>query len=163
MHEEARKRLQEKLARTDHPQELAVDVMYQLQKEQGYMTDEALLEGASLLDMTPLELEELATFYDFIYRERVGRYVIHACDGVVCWMFGKEKVIDYLSRKLEVEVGETTADGLFTILPSACIGDCDHAPSMLINGVPHGSLTPQKIDDILHKLKTERCELSICR
>jgi NADH-quinone oxidoreductase subunit E len=138
-------------------------VMYQLQKEQVYMTDEALLEGASLLGMTPLELEELATFYDFIYRERVGRYVIHACDGVVCWMFGKEKVIDYLSRKLEVEVGETTADGLFTILPSACIGDCDHAPSMLINGVPYGCLTPQKIDDILHKLKTERCEVSICR
>ena len=66
-----------------------MDVMYlPCRTDYGYLSDEALEEAAALLGMTPLELEELATFYDFIYREPVGRYVIHVCDGVVCWMHG---------------------------------------------------------------------------
>ena len=146
--------LGQKMAETDHPRELAVEVMFALQKAYGYLSDEALQEGADLLGLTPLELEEIATFYDFIYREPVGKFVIHACDGVVCWMFGEESVVAYLSRKLGVRVGEITPDGLFTILPSACIGYCDHAPAMLVNGVPYGPLTPETIDRILEKFKT---------
>ena len=161
--ERARKTLQDRISATDHPRELAVDVMYRLQQDHGYLSDDALIEGASLLGMTPLELEEIATFYNFIYREPVGKFVIHACDGLLCWMFGQKGLIDYLCTTLGVHIGEATPDGLFTILPTACIGDCDHAPSMLINGVRYGSLTPEKIDQVLHKLKTEYCELAICR
>ena len=146
--------LRQKMAETDHPRELAVEVMFALQKECGYLSDQALQEGADLLGLTPLELEEIATFYDFIYREPVGKFVIHACDGVVCWMFGEESVVAYLCRKLGVRVGEITPDNLFTILPSACIGYCDHAPAMLVNGVPYGPLTPEIVDRILETLKT---------
>jgi NADH-quinone oxidoreductase subunit E len=147
--------LQSKIAKVEHPRELAVDIMFVLQNYYGYLTDEALEEGARLLGMTPLELEELATFYDFIYREPVGRYVIHVCDGVVCWMNGYESVMDYLSKKLAIKPGETTEDGLFTILPTACIGYCDLSPAMLINGRPYGPLTAEKIDDILQTLRSE--------
>jgi NADH-quinone oxidoreductase subunit E len=105
--------------------------------------------------MTPLELEELATFYDFIYREPVGKYVIHVCDGVICWMNGYESVMDYLSKKLGIEPGKTTEDGLFTLLPTACIGYCDLSPAMLINGRAYGPLTSEKIDDILNRLRSE--------
>jgi NADH-quinone oxidoreductase subunit E len=150
---ELRESLQQKIARTDHPRELAVDVMLALQNHYGYLSDEALEEGASLLGMTPLELEELATFYDFIYREPVGKYVIHICDGVVCWMNGYRSIVDYLCKKLGVEVGETTADGLFTILPTACIGYCDLSPAILIGRRAYGPLTPKKIDEILEDLK----------
>ena len=153
--EELVERLQGEIAKVDHPRELAVDLMFALQNYYGYLSDEALEEGAHLLGMTPLELEELATFYDFIYREPVGRYVIHVCDGVVCWMNGYESVMDYLSKKLGIKPGETTEDGLFTILPTACIGYCDLSPAMLINGRPYGPLTPEKIDDILNRLRTE--------
>ena len=147
--------LQSQIGKTEQPRELAVDVMLSLQQYYGYLSDEALEEGARLLGMTPLELEELATFYDFIYRERVGKFVIHVCDGVVCWMNGYESVMDYLCKKLGIEPGETTKDGLFTILPTACIGYCDLSPAMLINGRPHGPLTAEKIDDILNRLRTE--------
>ena len=68
-------------------------------------------------------------------------------------MFGEESVVTYLCRKLGVQVGEITPDSLFTILPSACLGYCDHAPAMLINGVIYGPLTPESIDRILEKLK----------
>jgi NADH-quinone oxidoreductase subunit E len=146
---------QAKIAKVDHPRELAVDIMFALQNHYGYLSDEALEEGAHLLGMTSLELEELATFYDFIYREPVGRYVIHVCDGVVCWMNGYDSVLDYLVKKLGIKPGETTEDGLFTILPTACIGYCDLSPAMLINGRAYGPLTPEKIDDLLHRLRAE--------
>jgi NADH-quinone oxidoreductase subunit E len=147
--------LQAQIAKVGHPRELAVDIMLSLQQHYGYLSDEALEEGARLLVMTPLELEELATFYDFIYREPVGKFVIHVCDGVVCWMNGYESVMDYLCKKLGIEPGGTTKDGMFTILPTACIGYCDLSPAMLINGRPHGPLTAEKIDDILNRLRTE--------
>jgi NADH-quinone oxidoreductase subunit E len=148
-------KLQAQIAKVDHPRELAVDIMFALQNHFGYLSDEALEEGADLLDMTPLELEEIATFYDFIYREPVGKFVIHVCDGVVCWMNGYESVKDYLSKKLGIKPGETTGDRLFTILPTACLGYCDLSPAMLINGRAYGPLTPEKIDDILNRLRSE--------
>jgi NADH-quinone oxidoreductase subunit E len=160
---ETLKALQKRIEEMDHPRELAVDVMYALQSHYGYLTDEAVIEGAELLGMTPLELEELATFYDFIYRGPVGRYVVHACDGVVCWMFGEESVVDYLCRVLEVKVGETTPDGMFTLLPTACFGYCDHAPAIIVNGRLYGNLTPDGIDEILEKLRTEHATLVIDR
>ncbi len=145
--------LQRKIAEAEHPWETAIDVMVALQNHYGYLGDEALQEAAELLAMTPLELEELATFYEFIFREPVGKYVIHVCDGIVCWMNGHQSVIDYLSAKLGIRPGETTADGLFTLLPVCCIGYCDLSPAMLINRRAYGPLTPQKIDDILQRLR----------
>jgi NADH-quinone oxidoreductase subunit E len=145
--------LEAQIAQAEHPRELAVDVMLSLQNYYGHLNDEVLEEGAQLLGMTPLELEELATFYDFIYREPVGKYVLHVCDGVVCWMNGYGSVVSYLYEKLGIQAGETTQDGLFTILPTACIGYCDLSPAMLVNGRPYGPLTPEKIDEILRMLK----------
>jgi NADH-quinone oxidoreductase subunit E len=147
--------LHAQIAVADQPRELAVDVMFALQNHFGYLTDEALEEGAKLLGMTPLEMEELATFYDFIYREPVGKFVIHVCDGVVCWMNGLQSVVDYLHQKLGIRLGETTEDGLFTLLPTACIGYCDLSPAVLVNGRPYGPLTPEKIDNLLQKLRGE--------
>src|SRR4030042_2198597 len=95
-------KLQEEISKTAYPRERALDVMFTLQRHYGYLGDEALEEAAQLLGMTPLELEELATFYDFIYREPVGKYVLHVCDGGVCWMNGHPSILDYLCRKLGV-------------------------------------------------------------
>jgi len=148
--------LQKKISASDHPKELAVEVMYALQSHYGYLSDEALSEGAALLGLEPLELEELATFYDFIYRDPVGKYVIHVCDSVICWMHGHQTLVDHLCKKLGVSLGRTTEDGLFTLLPVCCIGFCDEAPVVLINGKPYGRLTPEKIDAILEQLKEKQ-------
>jgi NADH-quinone oxidoreductase subunit E len=150
---EIRHRLWKMIREAEHPREHVVDVMYAVQGHYGYLSDEGLHEVAELMGMTPLEVEELATFYDFIYREPVGRFIIHACDGVVCWMRNGSSVRDYLLNRLGVGIGETTPDGLFTVLPTACFGYCDHAPAMLINGTYYGPLTPEKIDQTLENLK----------
>jgi NADH-quinone oxidoreductase subunit E len=160
---ELREQLQAKISGAAHPREQAINVMYAIQGHYGHLTDEGLVEAAELLGLTPLELEELATFYDFLYRRPVGKFVIHVCDGVVCWMFHENSVFEHLCRKLAVCAGETTPDGLFTVLPTACLGFCDHAPAMLINGRMYGPLTPDLIDEILEKLKTEYCDLVICK
>ena len=153
--EELEKSLVEKIIHADHPRELVVDVMLALQDHYGYLNDEAVEEVAVLLGMSPLEVEEVATFYTFIYREPVGKFVIHVCDSVICWMDGYESLKEYLCKKLEIDVGGTTADGLFTLLPVCCIGYCDQSPAMLINREVYGHLTPQNIDAILEKLKSE--------
>jgi NADH-quinone oxidoreductase subunit E len=152
---ELRESLEEYIARVDHPRELAVDVMFALQDHYGYLNDEAVAEAARLLDLTPLEVEELATFYTFTYRDPVGKYVIHVCDSLICWMDGYESIKDYLCKTLGINVGETTSDGLFTLLPVCCIGYCDLSPAMLINRKVCGHLTSQKIDEILEKLRSE--------
>jgi NADH-quinone oxidoreductase subunit E len=153
--EELADRLAEEIARADHPREEAIDVMMAVQDHYGYLSDEALGEAAALLKMTNLELEELATFYTFIYREPVGKYVIHLCDSVICWMDGYESLRDHLGKKLGIRMGETTADGLFTLLPVCCIGYCDRSPAMLINRKVYGNLTAEKIDGIIEKLRSE--------
>jgi len=152
---ELKERLQAEIKSVEHPRELAVDVMFAVQAHYGYLSDAALAEAAALLGMTPLELDELATFYTFTFREPVGKYVIHVCDSVVCWMNGYASVRDYLCRRLAIGMGETTADGLFTLLPVCCIGYCDRSPAMLVNRRVHGELTPEKIDGILEKLRAE--------
>ena len=147
--------LKKEISIAEHPRELVVDVMLAFQDHYGYLSDEALEEAAMLLDMTPLEMEELATFYTFLYREPVGKYVIHVCDSVICWMDGYESIRDYLSQKLGIKMGETTSDGLFTLLPVCCIGYCDRSPAILINRKVYGPLTIEKLDNILEELRTE--------
>ena len=153
--EEIKESLVKKIASAEHPRELVVDVMFALQDHYGYLSDEALEATGRMLDMTPLEVEELATFYTFIYREPVGKYVIHVCDSVICWMDGYESIREYLCRRLEIRMGETTADSLFTLLPVCCIGYCDRSPAILINRKVYGPLTLEKLDTILDKLSAE--------
>jgi NADH-quinone oxidoreductase subunit E len=149
----------------EHVEEKLIDIMYLLQRHFGYLSDEAVGHAARLTGKTEVEIEELATFYDFLYREPLGRFVIHVCDGVACWMHHENGLFDYLCRKLGVALGETTPDGLFTVLPTACLGNCHNAPAMLINGKHYGRLTPEKVDRILDELRenAETIPLSICR
>ena len=152
---ELRTVLELKIAASDHPRELVVDVMLAVQAHYGYLSDAALAETAALVGMSTVEVEELATFYTFIYREPVGRYVIHVCDSLVCWMGGHESLQAHLMQRLGIGLGETTADGLFTLLPVCCIGYCDRAPAILINKKVYGELTPEKLDDTIAQLRRE--------
>jgi NADH-quinone oxidoreductase subunit E len=157
--DQLRAKLCEMIAGAESPREKAIDVMYEIQELQGWMSDEAMVEAAQLLSMSPLELEELATFYDYIYRSPVGKFVIKVCDSTVCWLEGRLRLIDYISSRLGISLGQTSADGLFTLLPVCCIGYCDRAPAMVINKRVYGNLTPEKIDRILAQL-AEKADFS---
>jgi len=120
-----------------------------VQRRTGWISDETLAAIAGHLGMTSAELDGVATFYNLIYRQPVGRHVILICDSVSCWVMGYETMREHLSRRLGIQLGETTADGRFTLIPMACLGACDHAPAMMIDNELHGDLTPDKIDAIL--------------
>ena len=131
------------------PREAAVDVMKELQRHYGWLTDEAVGEAAELLGLSPLQVEELATFYEMIYRRPVGRRVIHVCDSISCWSVGCEQVMEHLQGKLGIGPGETTLDGMFTLIPCCCLGNCGEGPTMMVGDTLYGRLTPEKVDKIL--------------
>jgi NADH-quinone oxidoreductase subunit E len=141
--------LQARIASAITNREAAVDVMKELQRHYGWLTDDAVLEAAGLLGLSPLQVEELATFYEMIYRRPVGRRVIHVCDSISCWSVGSETLMAHLRKRLNVAPGETTADGMFTLLPCCCLGNCGEGPTMMIGDTLYGRLTPELVDEIL--------------
>jgi len=147
-----RQELQDRISSAITNREAAVDVMKALQTHYGWLTDEAVVEAAGLLGLSPLQVEELATFYEMIYRRPVGRYVIHVCDSISCWSMGGESLLRQIAGLLKVTVGATTPDGLFTLLPCCCLGNCGQAPAMMIGNSIYGGVTSlEKATDILHQ------------
>ncbi len=130
-------------------QSASVEAMNLVQKQYGWVSDEHLEHLSELLELTPVELDSLATFYNYIYRRPVGRHVISICDSISCWIMGYDKIRRYLETRLGIQPGQTTRDGRFTLLPEPCLGACDQAPAMLIDGRLIGNLTEEKIDQIL--------------
>ncbi|WP_129125207.1 NADH-quinone oxidoreductase subunit NuoE [Geomonas oryzae] len=147
--ETLKKALEARVASAITAREAAVDVMKELQAHYGWLTDEAVEEAASLLGLSPLQVEELATFYEMIYRRPVGKKVIHVCDSISCWCVDCDGIIEHLKEKLGVALGGTTADGMFTLLPCCCMGMCGDGPAMSVGGIPYGKLTPELVDEIL--------------
>jgi NADH-quinone oxidoreductase subunit E len=133
------------------PREVAMDVMKALQKHYGWLTDEAVDEASEILGLSPLQVEELATFYEMIYRRPVGKLVIHVCDSISCWSVGADGIMEYLRQRLNVEPGGTTADGIFTLIPCACLGNCGEGPTMMVGDNLYGKLTQERVDEILEK------------
>ena len=133
----------------DHPQYGALEALLIAVEHLRWISDETLLDLADLLQMSPEELDNRATFYNHLHRKPVGKHIIFVCDSVACWIMGFNSVRDYLCNKLEIELGQTTSDGLFTLLPIQCLGACDKAPVMMIDGVLHTNLDPGGIDQIL--------------
>lgn len=137
-----------------HPNKQAacVEAMKIVQRNRGWVSDE-IRDIAELLEMTPAELEGVATFFSHIYTRPVGKHIIFVCDSISCWIAGSDCVQEYLSKRLDIKAGETTTDEQFTLMPIACLGICEKAPAMLIDDELYTHLTAEKIDEILKKYK----------
>jgi NADH-quinone oxidoreductase subunit E len=147
--EQLRQQLQQRVSDAITPREAAVDVMKELQRHYGWLTGEALEEASGLLGLSTLQVEELATFYEMIYRRPVGRIVIHVCDSISCWSMRGESLLRHLEKHLGLEAGGTTADGAFTLLPCSCLGNCGDAPAILIGDQLYGRVTPELAAEII--------------
>jgi len=138
-----------------HPHELIIDLLRAIQSHHGWVPDDGVLLTAETLGVLPIEVEEVATFYDKIFRHQVGRRVIHLCDSICCWATGAEMIAEHLKKSLGIGFGETTADGVFTLLPTCCLGACGDAPAMMIGLTTYGHLTPEKINRVLADVRAE--------
>ena len=150
--EEERNEIEAELRNHRNRQSACFEAMRIVQRRRGWISDE-IKDIAALLNMTPDELDSIATFYTFIFRRPVGKHVIYICDGVSCWITGYEDLLGHLKSRLRIDMGETSDDGQFTLLPISCIGTCDHAPALMVDDELHRDLTIEKIDQILDKYR----------
>ena len=128
-------------------------VLHLVQREVGFISPQEEKQVAHLLDIKPIKVEEVVTFYTMYNKEVIGKYHVQVCSNLSCSLLGSELLIDQLKDKLGIGVGETTTDKKFTLTTVECLGACEQAPCMMINFDYYGNLDKEKIDDILDNLE----------
>jgi len=147
--EEERREIEAELHQYAQKRAVCIDALKIIQRRRGWVSDESVRDLAEFLEMTPDELDSVATFYNLIFRRPVGRRVILICDSVSCWIMGYDRIRERLTARLGIELGETSPDGEFTMLPIACLGACDRAPTLMIDDELYQDLEPERLDPIL--------------
>lgn len=108
---------------------------------------------ASLLSIEPIEVYEVATFYSMYNMKPVGKYMFEVCQTGPCMLNGSDDIISYIEKKLNIKVGETTSDGMFTLKPVECLGACGYAPMMQLGKTYREHLTKEKVDQIIEECR----------
>lgn len=136
-----------------------VPILLYVQDELGFLTDEAIEEIAKRIEITPLEVRNVVSYYSMLRTKPAGKYNVQVCTNISCLLRGGEKILDYTKKKLGVSGNkDITPDGLFSVEEVECIGACSWAPAMQVNYDFHENLTPEKVDQILesYRAKSEK-------
>jgi NADH-quinone oxidoreductase subunit E len=119
----------------------------------GFLTTDLMDAVAAYLDLAPIQVYEVATFYSMFETKPVGRHHISVCTNISCMLRGSQEVVDYVERKLAIKTGESTPDGrIYLKREEECLAACTGAPMMMVDHVFHENLTPESIDKILDDL-----------
>jgi NADH-quinone oxidoreductase subunit E len=119
----------------------------------GWLSVETMDYVAGLLKLEPIEVYEVATFYSMYNLKPVGRYVFEVCQTGPCMLRGCDEIIEHIKKRLDIKVGETTPDGLFTLKTAECLGACGYAPMMLLGKYFREHLTPESVDQIIDECR----------
>ena len=130
-------------------------VLHLAQEEFGWLSAETMDYVASLLNIEPIEVYEVATFYSMYNLKPVGKYVFEVCQTGPCMLRGSDEIIDYIKHKLNIEPGQTTADGMFTLKTVECLGACGYAPMMQMGKYYKEHLTKEKVDQIIEECRAK--------
>jgi NADH-quinone oxidoreductase subunit E len=144
-----RQRIAEVVARYPRQEAALLPVLHLVQREVGSISPAEEKFIAGILDIKPMKVREVATFYTMILRQPLGKYHIQVCSNLSCTLLGAGTVIDYLKEKLGIGIGETTPDRKFSLSTVECLGACEQAPCLMVNFDYHGNLDKEKIDRIL--------------
>lgn len=123
------------------------------QKEVGHLSHDVIREIALMFELSPNEVQEVVSFYTMLYKKPMGKYVIQVCTNISCMICNAEEIVSHLTRKLGIQLGETTSDGKYTLLEVECLGSCGTSPVIQINEDYHEELTTEKVDRILDSLE----------
>jgi NADH-quinone oxidoreductase subunit E len=131
--------------------------LYLAQAEYGYLSREVMEAVAEVLQVSPVQVYEIATFYSMFHTTPVGRHHLQVCTNVSCMLLGAERLLAHIEQALGLKAGESSPDGLFTLSCVECLGSCDTAPVMQVNNEPYcENLSEQRIDGILQALREEQ-------
>lgn len=144
--------IQEIISRYPQKKAALLPVLHIVQREFGSISADAEKLIANLLEIKPIKVREVVTFYTMYNRQPVGKYHIQVCSNLSCSLLGSDGLLGYLQEKLEIKPGETTQDKKFTLTTVECLGACEQAPCLMVNFDYHGSLDKEKIDKILDGL-----------
>lgn len=123
------------------------------EENNGWLSVEAMDYVAELLQLKPIEVYEVATFYSMYNLKPVGKYVFEVCQTGPCMLNGSDQIIGYIKEKLGIGVGETTSDGLFTLKTVECLGACGYAPMMQLGKLYKEHLTKEKVDQVIEECR----------
>jgi NADH-quinone oxidoreductase subunit E len=147
--DEERTAIDEQRAHYPDAQAALVDALKIVQRHRRWVSDEAVKDIADHFGMPAAAVDNVATFYNLIFRRPVGKHVVLLCDSVSCWVMGYDELRRKLEDHLGVGFGGTTKDGRFTLLPMCCLGACDHAPVLMIDDDLHHDVEPEAVEALL--------------
>ena len=151
--EEVKTRITQLKERYPQARSALLPALHLAQREHdGWLSDEVMAEVAEVMNLPPAEVRSVTSFYTMFNRRPVGRHLVQVCTKISCSLLGAEHIVEHLKRALGIEVGETTPDGLFTLLEVECLGSCGTAPMMQINDTYYENLTTERVDGILSQL-----------
>ncbi len=150
---EVRGQLDELLVEYPNPQSAVMPALHLAQEDRGYLSPETVAEIAEYFNLTPADIESVASFYTMLKKRPTGKHLLQVCTNISCSLMGARHIVEYISRKLGVSEGETTADGKFTLMTVECLGTCGAAPVMQVNETFHENMTPEKVDELLASLE----------
>ena len=135
------------------PQAATIEALKVVQRDQGWVSDGKVKAIAEQLNMSPDEVDSVATFYNRIYRKPVARTVVTICDSVSCWVMRSDDLISGLTNHLDISLGESTADNQITLLPTPCLGACDRAPVVMVGDKLMGPLNTQELIEAVEQAR----------
>jgi len=137
----------------DRRRSAVLPALYLAQKQQGYITANAIRHVAEVLGITRADVEDVVSFYTMFYRKPVGRFVLQVCRTLSCALNGAERVTEALIEKLGIKPGQTDADATFTLVEVECLGACDRAPVVMVNDAWHECLQPEDAAKLVDDLR----------
>lgn len=146
-----KERIEEEIRQVPVKRAACIEALKIVQEQRRWVSDESIHDVADILDMSPEEVDSVATFYNLIFRQPLGRHIILLCDSISCYVMGLKSIHAELVGLLNIQYGQTTADGRFTLLPNPCLGTCDHAPALMVDSDLYRDLQPSALAGILEK------------
>jgi NADH-quinone oxidoreductase subunit E len=138
----------------DRRRSAVLPALYLVQHQQGYITGSAMRYVASLLGITPADVEDVVTYYSMFYTKPMGKFVLNVCRTLSCALNGAERVTESICSTLGIKPGETDPTGTFTLMEVECLGACDRAPIVMVNDAWHECLKPEDVGKLLDDLRT---------
>ena len=147
------KKFDQIIARYPLKRSATVPLLLYAQDEVGYVSDEVIAEVARRVEVRPIEVVEVVSYYSMLHRQPVGKYHLQVCTNISCMLRGGDEIFEHCCRKLGIKNKQTTPDGLFSLEEVECLGACCGAPAMQVNYDYYENLTPDKFDALVEDLK----------
>lgn len=147
--ETERSAIEHEMHHYEDPRAASIEALKIVQKARGWVPDGAADAIGEILGIPASDVEGVATFYSQIFRQPVGRHIIRVCDSMTCYIGGHESIVESIQQQLGIGLGQTSADGRFTLLPVYCLGNCDKAPAVMIDDDTFGNLHADGVAKLL--------------